>query len=163
MRRSLAQLQTVFNTQIKGVQSVKKRRVTCTQTQALFDVQYQYTGMQTFTEAHMDSFDDAVCRAATQTFHFPHLDDVLDLRAVWSSVEREKHRLDAEFRDSWATDFKSLHDAINVFCPKWQLKRESMLQDKVVMDAFLFMNAEHYNAIGPLVVELQSQVTRATA
>ena len=79
---------------------------------------------------------------------------MLDLHAVWSSVEREKHRLDTEFRESWANDLRSLHDAVDTFCPKWKLKRESMLQDQAIGIALLTMKADHSRAIGPVVTEL---------
>ena len=158
MRRSLAQLQCVYNKDIRGSDSVKKRRVSGLQTEAIYNTQCAFKAFQTFVEAHHDSFDEEVCATAAATMHLPDLNNIIDLRAVWSSVEREQHKLFGAFCSSWSRDLRGIHDAINTFCPKWQLRRESMLEDQATVDAFLAMKPEHYNAIGPLVGELTSQL-----
>lgn len=88
--------------------------------------------------------------------HINDFDQLVEFRSVIASHHHETHTLRNALRDLWERDLRKKMEALRKLCPQWEECRETLLDERTLVQEFLQMGQASYNAIGPLAQEIRS-------
>ena len=82
----------------------------------------------------------------------------MNFRSLIASQIKETHRVEAGLRDIWTADLERKMRALRKLCPAWEAHKETLLDNRELISAFMQMPEKVFHSIGPLAQDIRTTV-----